>query len=267
MHACWFGRPSNTTRQSKHTPITQQGPRGRPDTGVVRQATRVGGDQRSRHAVALERLDSPAVDRQLDHRCRALLYGLRQPSETWSRSEENAEKPGPRSPAAMPGANASACAAASVTPEWQVATNAPGAVSALLVDREAVRLITRSAAQVRVMRTSRSSGKVRCARSASVARIVEPVDVSNADLLVRIADQHRAFVGLAERAHRVVHETAHPLERDQLAALRPHRRLEPTCGASRALPRPAASTSPRTLENRCEPCLHPEALYPSRTIC
>src|SRR6185295_7959024 len=38
MQACWFGRPSMTTRQSKHTPIMQYGPRGWLATAVVRQA-------------------------------------------------------------------------------------------------------------------------------------------------------------------------------------------------------------------------------------
>ena len=33
---CWFGTPSISIRQSKHTPIRQYGARGAPVTGVVR---------------------------------------------------------------------------------------------------------------------------------------------------------------------------------------------------------------------------------------
>ena len=59
--ARWLGRPSTVTRQSKHTPMPQNGPRGAPER-AWRTATMSDGGERRGDGLAFQRLDLAAVE-------------------------------------------------------------------------------------------------------------------------------------------------------------------------------------------------------------
>ena len=89
-HAWRFGTPSIVTRQSKHTPIRQYGPRGAPVTGVVRQRENAGREHRRGDRVARARRARDAVDDERDARTRARGSGSRRNIEARGRERARA---------------------------------------------------------------------------------------------------------------------------------------------------------------------------------
>ena len=63
--ARWLGRPSTVTRQSKQTPMPQNGPRGAPER-AWRTATMSGRRERGGDGLAFQRLDLAAVEAEAD---------------------------------------------------------------------------------------------------------------------------------------------------------------------------------------------------------
>ena len=75
--ARWLGRPSTVTRQSKQTPMPQNGPRGAPER-ACRTATMSGGRQGGGDRLARQRLDLAAVEADADRRAGGPHVGVLQ---------------------------------------------------------------------------------------------------------------------------------------------------------------------------------------------
>ena len=89
-----------------------------------------------------------------------------------------------------------------------------------------------------------AAGNMRSARSAA-RRAPAGRRCRTARLLLRIADQHAALVGLAQRGDRIAQERRSRSMHDDLAALRPHRRRQPDHRRERAHCRGRAASTTR----------------------
>src|SRR5215470_6938914 len=235
MQACRLALPSTVTRQSKQTPMRQYGPRGAPETAVVRQATcpeasiaaatvspcRAGVAvpsikivrESSRSLITRRNIESPCAESS-----KAIVRQI-----AYVNAGRQEECVGRRQcHAAMTGGDERA-----------------GASLRLIVDRIT---ILGHHAQCRPAPHHVQLGQMREHSDGALGHYRENL-AANGDiepsLLHRIADHDAAFVGLTYRVHHVIHEGRDLLGDDDLAALRTHWR---TNSDHRSQPRIAKSS-------------------------